>query len=415
MENTPSEPIQVSFPLPRGMDTKIHMRLTVQSKAILLFITTVAAEDSDKPAPMGSFVYALPDKYNPNQPLSTTLYSVEATLEFTTRLAKILAKKAKMPVYVGNSISFASTGLGGTMEEEMEAFKQVVAVALDKLQPVIQATNALANGIKNHSNLNSFKSKGKPATFRTLHASHVVRGVQETLLNPNGYPPLRSKEYVSDDEGTSSTSGDRRERDERMSTYTEFEFDESTSTMSAMLERNLVVTIAVTIIFGLFFSISVTVTLLRIIFAAVYLPFVSLMTFLICLITFLTRPGHGYLHTFKREALQFNYELFDSPSLRESMFRLDEAWNEILKILLDNLSGLLNHLLLGFRFAPPGHVDSTDHIVSAGSVVPPGYIGYLERIIQRKGKETKDKETEDKETEDKETEDKETKDERVEE
>ncbi|KAI1429579.1 hypothetical protein F5Y12DRAFT_710065 [Xylaria sp. FL1777] len=148
METTASEPIQVSFPLPRGMDTKIHMRLTIQSKAILLFVTTVSAEDSDKPAPMGAFVYALPDKYNPNQPLSTTLYSTEATLEFTTRLARILAKKTNMPVYVGNSISFANTGLGGTMEEEMEAFKQVAAVALDKLQPVIQAANAVPNGVK---------------------------------------------------------------------------------------------------------------------------------------------------------------------------------------------------------------------------------------------------------------------------
>ncbi|GAW12517.1 hypothetical protein ANO14919_018870 [Xylariales sp. No.14919] len=151
METPPSEPIQVSFPLPRGMDTKVHMRLTIQSKAILLFITTVAAEDSDKPAPMGSFVYALPDKYNPTQPLSTTIYSAEATLEFTIRLAKILAKKVNMPVYVGNSISFASTGLGGTMEEEMEAFKQVVAVALDKLRPIIQSTNVVPNGVNVNS------------------------------------------------------------------------------------------------------------------------------------------------------------------------------------------------------------------------------------------------------------------------
>ncbi|KAI0490379.1 hypothetical protein F4859DRAFT_6851 [Xylaria cf. heliscus] len=144
---TASEPIQVSFPLPRGIDTKIHMRLTIQSKAIVLFVTTVAAEDSDKPAPMGSFVYALPDRYNPSQPLSTTLYSAEATLEFTTRLARILAKKTNRPVYVGNSVSLASAGLGGTMEEEMEAFKQVVSVALDKLQPVIQASNTIPNGV----------------------------------------------------------------------------------------------------------------------------------------------------------------------------------------------------------------------------------------------------------------------------
>ncbi|KAI0552237.1 hypothetical protein F4679DRAFT_536474 [Xylaria curta] len=141
-----SDPIQVSFPLPRGIDTKIHMRLTIQSKAILLFVTTVAADELDKPAPMGSFVYALPDRYNPEQPISTTLYSSEATLEFTMRLARILVKKTRMPVYVGNSISLASAGLGGTMEEEMAAFKQVVAVAIDKLKPVIQVSNIIPNG-----------------------------------------------------------------------------------------------------------------------------------------------------------------------------------------------------------------------------------------------------------------------------
>ncbi len=62
-----------------------------------------------------------------------------------------MAKKTNMPVYVGNSISFASTGLGGTVEEEMEAFKQVVAVALDKLQPIIQATNAIPNGVNGNN------------------------------------------------------------------------------------------------------------------------------------------------------------------------------------------------------------------------------------------------------------------------
>jgi len=61
-------PVQVSFPLPRGMNTKIHMRMTIQSKAILLFLTTVTAEDSDKPASMGAFVYALPDVSFPPVP-----------------------------------------------------------------------------------------------------------------------------------------------------------------------------------------------------------------------------------------------------------------------------------------------------------------------------------------------------------
>jgi len=38
-------------------------------------------------------------------------------------------------VYVGNSMSFASTGMGGTVEEEMEGFRRVVEVVtrlLDK-------------------------------------------------------------------------------------------------------------------------------------------------------------------------------------------------------------------------------------------------------------------------------------------
>jgi len=52
-----------------------------------------------------------------------------------------------MPVYVGNSINFANAGLGGTMEEELEAFKQVVAVALEKLRPVIKSENTVVNGV----------------------------------------------------------------------------------------------------------------------------------------------------------------------------------------------------------------------------------------------------------------------------
>jgi hypothetical protein len=44
-----------------------------------------------------------------------------------------LAKKLDKPVYVGNSISFASTGMGGTVEEEMEGFRRVVEVVVGLL------------------------------------------------------------------------------------------------------------------------------------------------------------------------------------------------------------------------------------------------------------------------------------------
>ncbi len=72
---------------------------------------------------------------------------MEPTFEFTTRLAKLLARRTQRPVYVGNSISLASTGLGGTVEEEMDAFKKVVEVTLAHLQPIIDSAQAPSNGV----------------------------------------------------------------------------------------------------------------------------------------------------------------------------------------------------------------------------------------------------------------------------
>lgn len=80
---------------------------------------------------------------NPGQTLSTPLYTYESSVEFTTRLAKLLARKTKKAVYVGNSISFASAGMGGTVEEEMEGFKKVVEVVMEEVQ---KSDGGLANG-----------------------------------------------------------------------------------------------------------------------------------------------------------------------------------------------------------------------------------------------------------------------------
>jgi hypothetical protein len=49
-------------------------------------------------------------------------------------LAKVLARKTGKPVYVGNSSSFASAGMGGTIEEEMEGFRRVVEVVMELLK-----------------------------------------------------------------------------------------------------------------------------------------------------------------------------------------------------------------------------------------------------------------------------------------
>jgi hypothetical protein len=71
---------------------------------------------------------------NPGQTISTPLFTYESSVEFTTRLAKLLSRKTGKPVYVGNSISFASSGMGGTVEEEMEGFKKVVEVVMDEIR-----------------------------------------------------------------------------------------------------------------------------------------------------------------------------------------------------------------------------------------------------------------------------------------
>ncbi|EHK15196.1 uncharacterized protein TRIVIDRAFT_51371 [Trichoderma virens Gv29-8] len=125
--------VQVSIPLPRSLDTRIFIRITTQAKAILISLTTVAQEDAAAPRPMGSFVYALPDRFNHQQSIATTLFSAESSLEFTTRVAKLVARKTELPVYVTNSISLESMGMGGTVEEEMEAFKSVAEAILSIL------------------------------------------------------------------------------------------------------------------------------------------------------------------------------------------------------------------------------------------------------------------------------------------
>jgi hypothetical protein len=55
------KPIELSFPLPKAPETKIHVHLTVNTTSIVLFLTTVYGGDIPTGAPLGSFVYALPD------------------------------------------------------------------------------------------------------------------------------------------------------------------------------------------------------------------------------------------------------------------------------------------------------------------------------------------------------------------
>ena len=56
------QPLEVSFPLPRSPHTTLHAHITFLTTSTMLFLTTnVIGESSSTRAPMGSFVYAMPD------------------------------------------------------------------------------------------------------------------------------------------------------------------------------------------------------------------------------------------------------------------------------------------------------------------------------------------------------------------
>jgi hypothetical protein len=63
-------PIELSFPLPKAPETRIHLYLTIQTTSLLLFLTTAMNGDTSTAAPLGSFVYALPDVSSPPFPSS---------------------------------------------------------------------------------------------------------------------------------------------------------------------------------------------------------------------------------------------------------------------------------------------------------------------------------------------------------
>ncbi|KAF3109060.1 hypothetical protein TWF569_006132 [Orbilia oligospora] len=152
---------QLSVPLPRTADTSLHLHLTIASRHILLFLTTTSANPSfdlsllsipgvnsssttsttedvlnpmrggDAAVPrgkvgVGSFVYAMPSLRNNKETICTPLILDMATLETTERIARILARRLQVPVYLGNSMNFAAMGAGGSVEEEMGVVRDVV-------------------------------------------------------------------------------------------------------------------------------------------------------------------------------------------------------------------------------------------------------------------------------------------------
>ncbi|CAK7220737.1 hypothetical protein SBRCBS47491_004288 [Sporothrix bragantina] len=133
-----SQTVTFSTPLPRALDTQIHVRLTTRDKCLMLFVTTTGTDEGETLAAMGSFVYAVPDRFKPSEPLCTNIYVEENSIEFAARLARLVVKRTQQPVYVSSSLSLDRMGLGGTVEEVLEAFQAVTGPLLPLLPRTLQ-------------------------------------------------------------------------------------------------------------------------------------------------------------------------------------------------------------------------------------------------------------------------------------
>ncbi|MCJ1294795.1 hypothetical protein MMC34_006353 [Xylographa carneopallida] len=126
----PSTPAKhIALPLPRSPHTTLHIRLTRLETSNLIFLTATDHATSSSSSALGSFVYAMPNRLNPSDPLSTALFPVPSSIDFATRVAKILARKTGKPTYVGCSATFG----GATVEEEIEGVKAAIEAILNDL------------------------------------------------------------------------------------------------------------------------------------------------------------------------------------------------------------------------------------------------------------------------------------------
>ena len=82
----------------------------------------------------------MPDRFDVQSSISTALSTTPDTVEYATRLVKILARKLGGPVYVGCSVSVE----GMTVEEEMEGLRVVVGKVVEVAE---KAKGTLVNGL----------------------------------------------------------------------------------------------------------------------------------------------------------------------------------------------------------------------------------------------------------------------------
>jgi hypothetical protein len=65
---------------------------------------------------------------NQSNIISTAIYSSDSSIDYASRVAKILARKTALPVYVGCSMNFS----GLTVEEEMEGLRKIIEMVMTR-------------------------------------------------------------------------------------------------------------------------------------------------------------------------------------------------------------------------------------------------------------------------------------------
>lgn len=73
-------------------------------------------------------------------PLTTPLLPHASSQDFATRVAIALARKVKKPVYVGSSLSFSGTAMGGAVEEEMRGLSRCIEVIVGVVEGRLSRT-----------------------------------------------------------------------------------------------------------------------------------------------------------------------------------------------------------------------------------------------------------------------------------
>jgi hypothetical protein len=136
---------QFSFPLPNAPQSRVFVHVTVYAHSLLIYVSS-SSEGASPSSNMGSFIYAMPNVRenapahalyssltSPDQlrepasmPLSTPLFEELPTMDFATRLAKAIAKRAGKPTYVASSAALSNVGKAHEAADDVVAFKAVI-------------------------------------------------------------------------------------------------------------------------------------------------------------------------------------------------------------------------------------------------------------------------------------------------